>query len=138
MSSNIPLNSKVVVMVILTSDKMPLCIPFSEKDRGGFTFNDEIFENSNFGEWLGFYDWLRDKDERVIGVRLYFGEKTIYFPFNRPFFNVEIDLIKLLLHAFFTDNKSIDEAKSEDQDFGENSLYLGKNGSIGISFHGPS
>jgi hypothetical protein len=37
--------------------------------KEGFTQDDDFFKDIGHGDWNGFYDWLRDKDGKLVGIR---------------------------------------------------------------------
>ena len=42
----------------------------------GFVIGSKQYRDANFGQWTGFYDWLRDSKEQVLGVRYWPFEDT--------------------------------------------------------------
>lgn len=101
---------------------------------GDFRMGDRDFEDKGFGDWTGFYDWLRDFSGKVVGVR--------YWPFEETAFL--IDLLcdrgyivpgdKSYLEIYFSQNSRVDRRKSDDQEFGSNKIFCSKEGTWLISF----
>ncbi len=81
------------------------------------------YTDAEFGDFLGFYDYLRNAAGEILGVR--------FLPFEDYGFSEK----ELLLLA--SENKDFDEKKSDDQRFGENKLYHARNGNILLTFAAP-
>lgn len=101
---------------------------------GRLRIGDRDYVDSGFGDWTGFYDWLRDFNGRIVGVR--------YWPFEETTFL--IDLLcnrgyivpgeKSYLEIYFTKNRKVDRRKSDDQDFGSNKIFSSEQGTWLMSF----
>ena len=94
-------------------------------------------QDSESGDWLGFYDWLRASDGSVIGVRQRLDPEIDQFPFNLNTVGVEIDKETRVALIFFSDRRDYDPAQSLSQDFGDNYLFLGEGGSVMLTFASP-
>ena len=103
----------------------------SSIEMAGTTFRD-----SSAGEWLGFYDWLRTSDNEVIGVRQYVNPDPkvdqILLELARD--DVLVDKKKRSVEIFFSNRRDYHELESSDQDFGDNRLFIGDDGSILLTF----
>lgn len=82
------------------------------------------YTDSNFDDFSGFYDYLRNSAGEILGVR--------FLPFEDYDFN-EKELIFLA-----SETETIDEEKSDDQRFGENKIYRTRNGNILLTFPAPN
>ena len=94
------------------------------------------FRDSGAGDWLGFYDWLRTSDDRVIGVRITLDEEIDRL-LQLKALNVEIDQTRRKILIFFSDRRDFDERTSDDQDFGDNRLFYGDDDSVLLTFNPP-
>ncbi|MGC2235534.1 MAG: hypothetical protein WA584_05210 [Pyrinomonadaceae bacterium] len=114
-------------------NKKYLLVELSEKPR--FWLADEIpderfllsgveYEDSHLGDFIGFYDYLRNTAGEVSGVR--------FFPFEDCRFS------KKEINLFASPEKDIDESISDDQLFTDNKLYKSRNGNILLTFLAPS
>ncbi len=93
-------------------------IPDSRFLLGGIEYKD-----SGSGDFIGFYDYLRNSADEILGVR--------FFPFeDENFAEQEINL-------FASKDRAIDENKSDDQQFGDNKLYKSRNDSLLLTFLAP-
>src|SRR5205823_5870461 len=67
--------------------------------------------------WSGFYDWLRDSDSRLLGVRYHPSEQTAFVLKQAS----ELAYAQLGSYGdvclFFSSQRSFDPKKSADQDF---------------------
>jgi hypothetical protein len=95
----------------------------------------EDHADSGAGDWLGFYDWLRDSAGEVIGVQQWIDEAASY-PFSKCFVGVQPDLDSLCVRIFFGQSREVDGALSCDQDFGSNRLLVADD-SIALTFNAP-
>jgi hypothetical protein len=93
-----------------------------------------IFRDSGAGDWLGFYDWLRASDNSVIGVRQFINPEIHQFPLDLTRDDVTIDKKQRSVEIFFSNRRDYEQHKSDDQDFGDNRLFLAEDGSILLTF----
>jgi hypothetical protein len=94
--------------------------------------NSSAFVDAGLGAWTGFYDWLRDQEKRIIGVR--------FFPFEQAEFLlrlpdlgewIQTDQQKTLL-CFFTSGRNYVDTLSADQDFEEARILKDSSGHYAI------
>jgi hypothetical protein len=97
------------------------------------------YQDAGLGDFTGFYDWLRAADGRVIGVR--------YLPFEAsravcdavaafPYVDVTADRSSLV--AFFSAERAFDPARSGDQAFGRNRVFVAADGAYALTFDAGS
>ena len=109
-----------------------LLIESTEKPR--FWLTDEIldkrflldgieYNDRAFGDFSGFYDYLRNSSGEVLGIR--------FSPFEDCGFHDK----ELLLFA--SANEDFDKETSDDQRFGDNKIYQARNGAILLTFPAP-
>ncbi len=124
-------------LVVILADTLkfqtyPEC-PDGFDDHAGGLFRKYFSDDDN-----GFYDWLRNAEGDVIGVRWFPHEETSLRDIRAGYLaelpNVTIDSDKLGLTIYFTENRRVDESKSGDQEFLENNVYFSSNGTYAISF----
>jgi hypothetical protein len=86
--------------------------------------------------WSGFYDWLRDSDSKLLGVRYYPCEEAA-FVLQRT---IELNYAESGFHQdvclFFSERRSLDPKNSVDQDFLYDQVFVADDGSVAISFAG--
>lgn len=130
--------SSPVQVVILSEDKRPRLeeMKIPEDVSSPIVLDGDTFTDSGNGEWLGFYDWLRDHDGFVIGVRQKIDEEIQSFPFGADFQGTDMDKSRRLVTIYFYESTNYDEGLSCDQEFGNNRLYFGAR-SILITFLPP-
>jgi hypothetical protein len=84
--------------------------------------------------WSGFYDWLRDSDSRLLGVRYHPSEQTAFVLKQAS----ELTYAQLGSYGdvclFFSSQRSFDPKKSADQDFLYDQVFVANDGSTAISF----
>lgn len=95
----------------------------------------EIFSEVGFGNWTGFYDWLRTSEGFVIGVR--------YTPFERLLLDsasilalpyVAVDSTEWRLEILFSKRRDWVEEMSDDQAFIHNAVFRSAKGEFALSF----
>ncbi len=127
-------------MVIVGGARPPSLQPYNAPSRGKgestIEIDGAIFRDSGAGDWFGFYDWLRTSDDLVIGVRIALFE-SIDQLLRLTASNMEIDAGRKILSIFFSNRRDYDEKKSDDQDFGDNWVFYGDDGSVLLTFNAP-
>jgi hypothetical protein len=86
------------------------------------------------GEWTGFYDWLRDHDRTLLGVR--------YWPFESTQFVIriakELSYVHVVeekcLEIFFSSHRASLDHLSSDQDFLYDPVYTSHSGACALAF----
>lgn len=89
-----------------------------------FLLNGIEYEDSQLGDFIGFYDYLRNSEGEILGVRM--------IPFE------DCGFLETELNLFASSGEDVDESKSDDQLFTDNKLYKSRNGSILITFLAPT
>src|SRR5258706_433486 len=80
----------------------------------------------SFGDFTGFYDWLRDSEDRLLGLRYLPFERTISSR-NLPSY-VTRDPNSSAMEIFFTDRREYIAELSGDQAFGNNGTFRSATG----------
>ena len=122
------------LIVVCMNEIILVHAPQCPKDS--FTYDNTTFRNQGFGDFTGFYDWLRNKDGEVIGVR-YLPVDELKFLWhalaNLPYVKVNQKIKSI--EFYFSNDRTVDESVSDDQDFGSNSVYKSDDGIFAISFY---
>jgi hypothetical protein len=100
----------------------------------GFTIGEEKYYDASFGDWTGFYDWLRDAEGGLLGVR--------YTPFEQTeFLTRELENLHYVkadpprhLEIYFSKRREIDPKRSCDQAFLYDAVFRSDKGSYAIGF----
>ena len=123
-----------VVAAVLAANELPHLIELSQEECAASTIQlaGKAFADVGAGNWLGFYDWLRNSAGEVIGVRQYVDDQST-FPLARDFKGVEKDVKRGVVLIFFGQSREFDEVASCDQDFGDNRL-LSAGDEIALTF----
>lgn len=97
----------------------------------------EVFSRlAEFGDWLGFYDWLRTERGTVVGVRMRPDDQEVMRLFEA--YRCSSVVIEDGVVTIRTSNEgAICEALSDDADFGGNAVFRGSTGSLAIAFFWP-
>jgi hypothetical protein len=127
-----------IVAALVSENAAPKLVPLSGNRAPSRVLVDESeFLEVATSDWLGFYDWLRSPDGRIIGVRQYFDEPGV-FPWERVFLGVEgTGVPKNELLVYFGSERNFEPARSCDQSFGNNRLLMAGERAL-ITFRGPS
>lgn len=128
--------SEGLVMVVVGGSRLPYLRSSTVPIGGAIEIDGVTFRDSGAGDWLGFYDWLRTSDDRVIGVRITLDPEIDQL-LQLTARNVEIDTGRRKVLIFFSDRRDYDEQKCDDQDFGDNRLFYGDDGSVLLTFNPP-
>lgn len=89
-----------------------------DKDWGTAIADGSQFTDTGYGDWTGFYDWLR-KDGAIVGMRYWPFEQTHFLLASvLPDSDLVIDPVGVIL-VFFGTMSSFDEEASCDQSFEE-------------------
>jgi hypothetical protein len=123
-------------MVVVGGSRLPYLRSSTVPIGGAIEIDGVTFRDSGAGDWLGFYDWLRTSDDRVIGVRITLDPEIDQL-LQLTARNVEIDTGRRKVLIFFSDRRDYDEQKCDDQDFGDNRLFYGDDGSVLLTFNPP-
>jgi hypothetical protein len=100
----------------------------------GFVVGERHYYDATFGEWTGFYDWLRDGCENVLGVR--------YTPFEQTeFLTQELKELSYAkadpprhIEIYFSERREFDEKLSCDQEFLYDAIFRSDDGKYAIGF----
>jgi hypothetical protein len=128
------INSTICLVVVCTDEIATAVVPCCPERS--FVFENDFYEDQGFGDFTGFYDWLRNAEGRVIGVR-YLPADELEFLCNAiaqlPYVVVDPQINSIEL--YFSDDRSIDESVSNDQEFGDNRLFKSASGTFALSFN---
>lgn len=135
MNSEPNLTSSASCLVVVCTDNIGLAVA-QHCPEGSFVYAEGSYEDQGFGDFTGFYDWLRNSKGSVIGVRYlpaheleFFCNAVAHLPY------VEIDWQIKSIALYFSDDRSIDESTSNDQEFGDNKLFKSASGRFALSFN---
>lgn len=100
-----------------------------------FKVHGREYREAGCGPITGFYDWLRKTEGQVIGVR-YNPLKETNFPTD-SIAALSYDIVRdkpPSIEIYFGADRSFDPMLSTDQDFGDNFLYVSRDGELVIAF----
>jgi hypothetical protein len=132
--------AEITEKCLLLFFKSPLELAWAELPNDApvaIVYKNQTYKNIGTQGWNGFYDWLRNYQNKIVGVR--------YFPFED--FEMLATLINQLpdckvvtnnkgavwFDLFFSSDRSVNEKKSDDQDFGGNWLFQTESGDKAMS-----
>lgn len=120
-------------LVIVFKPRLTLALvaghPIDELILGGVRYRD-----AGYGEWTGFYDWLRDNKGRVIGVRYWPDDPQFLLDILPLFPYAMIPDNKFYVEVYFSNTRAVEKKKSHDQDFLFDKLFVADNGDYAIAF----
>jgi hypothetical protein len=94
------------------------------------------YTDQGYGDFTGFYDWLRTPRGLVIGVRYYPVQEVEFLcKLAAHLSYVEIDPKTRIVTLYFSEDRGVEPSLSADQDFGDNQVYKSDAGEYGISFN---
>lgn len=116
------MNNQKYLLVELT--EIPRFWLTDEMPENSILLGNIEYRDADIGDFIGFYDFLRNSAGEILGVR--------FFPFE------DCDFAEKELKMFVSPNQNYDESKSDDQLFGDNKLFKSKNGRILLTFLAPT
>jgi hypothetical protein len=126
-----------VLIMIRTGEKPRIVGSGAWSDKSSFIEDGELFERSaKSSDWLGFYDWLRTTDGKLVGVRLSF-DQTFHENLFQRYVSDSVIFSGDVVCLQWIDSAEVDEDLSDDADFGGNSVFFGNAGSLAIGFFAP-
>ena len=78
------------VLIALSDQAPPVFHSIEELVERKVQIEGETLIDAGLGDWLGFYDWLRDTRKSVIGVRLWLDQDLKCINLIRTCVNVEV------------------------------------------------
>lgn len=127
-------SEQTLLLVLKDELKIVLASCCPEKS---FMIDDICYFDLGWGDFIGFFDWLRNKEEQIIGVRINtWAEFDIPYKKFEKLKYVSIDT-QMKISFYFSDDKLIQESISGDQDFRSNRVYKSVDGNYAISFRMP-
>jgi hypothetical protein len=100
----------------------------------GFLVGNKQYLDAAFGEWTGFYDWLRDTDGNLLGVRYAPSEDT-EFLIERV---TNLSYVKADpsrdIEIYFSQKRTVDAKHSCDQAFLYDAIFHSDDGDYAIGF----
>lgn len=112
-----------------------LTLALIEGHPGDQLMLDEVtYRDTGYGDWTGFYDWLRDSNDRVLGLRYWPDDTTFLLDVVRGFPYVVVPQNNFYMEIYFSTNRDVDLEKSGDQDFLYDKVFASDTGEYLICF----
>jgi hypothetical protein len=92
------------------------------------------YKDAGYGDWSGFYDWLRDSEQRVLGVRYWPDDTGFLLDTANKFSYVIVPESRFYMEIYFSSNRSVNKQKSKDQDFLYDKIFSSETGEYIIVF----
>lgn len=102
-------------------------------ESGGESF----IRAAEYGDWLGFYDWLRTNSGIIVGVRVRIDQPKVVHIFQR-YRSAEVTIEEDVISIRTSTDGAVCDTQSDDADFGGNAIFIGSQGSMAIAFFFPS
>ena len=99
-----------------------------------FVVSGKEYRDAGFGEWTGFYDWLRASDGTLLGVRYWLDTSTAFlevYARNLPYVSVDPSRC---IEVYFSDQRAFEPKLSADQAFLYDALFRAADGEYAIAF----
>ncbi len=114
--------------LLVAFEPAPTLVLTGSCPTGQFRMDGRLYkEAGDYGDWTGFYDWLRQDSGHIVGVR--------YSPFQETEFLIEavkglayvvIPEPKRCIEVYFSPgsgSRGVDPSESDDQAFGSNRIF---------------
>lgn len=125
-----------ITIIELLPRHLPRLLP-GAIDAEAFESSGQLFARAqDFGDWLGFYDWLRAQDRAVVGVRLRVDDPMTLRLFE-PFVGSGVTIEGNAVSIRTSPQGTVVEALSDDADFGGNAVFRGNAGGLAVAFFSP-
>ena len=113
----------ICLLVALQTDPTLALTPICPS--GKFRMGDRTYHEQGYGDWTGFYDWLRTTSGEIVGVRYSpFDETEFLIDAVASFRYVVVLESKRCLEIYFSNVRGVDWRKSDDQEFGSNKIFF--------------
>lgn len=100
----------------------------------GFALDSKEYRDAALGEWTGFYDWLRDADGSLLGVRYWLNEGTEFLAQQAHALDyVSVDPSRFI-EIYFSDRRQVAPKLSADQDFLYDPVFRSDDGEYALGF----
>jgi hypothetical protein len=86
------------------------------------------------GDSAAFYDWLRDRSGRVLGVRHWPSEPNLPIQAIGQLPYVRLGHDGSSVEVYFGDSREVDDDQSDDQAFGGSTQFVSESGDFAIAF----
>ena len=93
------------------------------------------FVDSGLGDWIGFYDWLRTREGKLLGVRTWLDELGTQDLRRTLAGNLAVELGKREIRVWFSAERGFEEAASTDQDLGTHRLMMAGPDKFALTFN---
>jgi hypothetical protein len=124
------------LLVVLTPEAPPKVNSIEEVPESTIQVDGLNLNDAGLGDWLGFYDWLRNKSKTVIGVRIWLDEENAHAVAIGECVNAVVAKAGKELSIFFGADREFEKSLSDDQDFGGNRLFVGSS-MYAFTFNAP-
>lgn len=113
----------------------PLLALAAETPVGIFKLGDSTYYDVENNDWLGFYDWLRETSDKIIGVR-FAPFRELYYILHAlvRFSFAVVDWDSHSVEIFFSNARYFEPKLSVNQDFGENRILRSRENEYAITF----
>lgn len=100
----------------------------------GFVLDGSSYRDAGFGDWTDFYDWLRDADGNVLGVRYWLQTDTQFLvEYAKGLGYVQADPPRYV-EIYFSERRGFVPQLSADQDFLYDAVFRSDDGVYAIGF----
>lgn len=103
--------------------------------KDGFYFRGKRYHDRGYGSFTGFYDWIRDSAQKIIGLRYWPFEETVFILEKLAHWSRAVRAQdESYLEIYFASGQNVDWQHSDDQDFGSNQFFSTDDDEWAISF----
>jgi hypothetical protein len=100
----------------------------------GFVSDGKRYSDLGLGDWTEFYDWLRDSDGNVLGVRYWLRVDTEFLiNYAKGMDYVQADSLRHI-EIYFSERRRTNPQLSCDQDFLYDAVFCSDDGEYAIAF----
>lgn len=126
-----------LIAILLDDTRRSLSICEIGPDWCFFRIEGEFFERTGeLPHWVGFYDWLRNQKNQVVGLTIRCDEREHSDWFRREFGD-RASVVDGNVRILISDLDALSECMGYEE-FGGNAAFRGEKGTLAVSFFHPS
>lgn len=100
----------------------------------GFSVGDKRYHDAGLGAWTAFYDWLRDSEGKLLGVRYWLEQDTEFLVEHTKLMKYVQAVPSRHIEIYFSERRAIDPRLSCDQAFLYDAIFRSEDGEYAIGF----
>jgi hypothetical protein len=122
-------------LVIVMKEPIRFHLAVEEDVALPLSLDGAVFSDVGYGDWMGFYDWLRTSSGKLVGIRTRLDAPGAEDLRQRIARNDAVDLDDGEIRVWFSSEQSFSEEKSDDQELGTHRVLTSHDGLLALTFN---